>query len=191
MQSIKLVVVGDAGVGKTSMLISYTTNGFPFGYLPSVFDSYAVTVDVGGMLYTFMIFDTMGQPEHDRLRPLLYPQTDVFLVCFSVNSPESFENVREKWFPEVNHHCPGVPCVLAATKIDLRGDSQEIDKLAKRRLRPMTTEQGRRLALELEAARYVECSALTQEGLKDVFDEVIVAALELPVDNRKRHCVVV
>ncbi|KAJ7220077.1 P-loop containing nucleoside triphosphate hydrolase protein [Mycena pura] len=176
MESIKLVVVGDGGVGKMSMLISYTSNSFPFDYLPSVFESYAATVNVGGTLYTFMIFDTMGQPEYDHLRPLSYPQTDVFLVCFSVNSPESFENVREKWFLEVNHHCPSVPC---------------IDKLAKRRLQPMTTEQGRRLALELEAARYVECSALTQEGLKDIFDQVIVAALEPPVDNRKRHCVVV
>jgi len=107
MECIKLVVVGDGGVGKTSMLISHTANGFPTIYIPSVFDSYAVTINVGGRNYSLGFFDTMGQPEHDRLRPLSYPKTDVFLICFSVNSPESFENIREKWFPEVNYHCPG------------------------------------------------------------------------------------
>ena len=65
-----------------------------------------------------------GQEDYDRLRPLSYPQTDVFLVCFSVTSPASFENVKEKWFPEVHHHCPGVPCLIVGTQIDLREDSQ-------------------------------------------------------------------
>jgi Ras family len=65
-----------------------------------------------------------GQEDYDRLRPLSYPQTDVFLVCFSVTSPASFENVKEKWFPEVHHHCPGVPCLIVGTQVDLREDSQ-------------------------------------------------------------------
>jgi hypothetical protein len=65
-----------------------------------------------------------GQEDYDRLRPLSYPQTDVFLVCFSVTSPASFENVKEKWFPEVHHHCPGVPCLIVGTQIDLREDGQ-------------------------------------------------------------------
>ena len=61
-----------------------------------VFDNYAVTVMIGGEPYTLGLFDTAGQEDYDRLRPLSYPQTDVFLVCFSVVSPSSFENVREK-----------------------------------------------------------------------------------------------
>ncbi len=67
---------------------------------------------------------SIGQEDYDRLRPLSYPQTDVFLVCFSVTSPASFENVKEKWFPEVHHHCPGVPCLIVGTQIDLREDGQ-------------------------------------------------------------------
>jgi cell division control protein 42 len=119
-----------------------------------------------------------GQEDYDRLRPLSYPQTDVFLVCFSVTSPASFENVKEKWFPEVHHHCPGVPCLIVGTQIDLRDDSQVIEKLARQKQRPVTNEQGERLARELGSVKYVECSALTQKGLKNVFDEV--RALLLP-----------
>lgn len=113
-----------------------------------------------------------GQEDYDRLRPLSYPQTDVFLVCFSVTSPASFENVKEKWFPEVRHHCPGVPCLIVGTQVDLRDDPQVMDKLQRQKQRPVAADQGERLARELGAVKYVECSALTQKGLKNVFDEV-------------------
>lgn len=114
----------------------------------------------------------IGQEDYDRLRPLSYPQTDVFLVCFSVTSPASFENVKEKWFPEVRHHCPGVPCLVVGTQVDLRDDPQVIEKLQRQKQRPVGAELGERLARELGAVKYVECSALTQKGLKNVFDEV-------------------
>lgn len=106
------------------------------------------------------------------MRPLSYPQTDVFLVCFSVTSPASFENVREKWFPEVHHHCPGVPCLIVGTQTDLRDDPAVREKLAKQKMQPVRKEDGDRMAKELGAVKYVECSALTQYKLKDVFDEV-------------------
>lgn len=125
-----------------------------------------------------------------------------------MTSPASFENVKEKWFPEVHHHCPGVPCLIVGTQIDLRDDNQVIEKLARQKQRPVTPEQGERLARELGAVKYVECSALTQKGLKNVFDEVcfflpylylpsfdipflqaIVAALEPPVVRAsKKRC---
>ncbi|KAL9104974.1 MAG: hypothetical protein Q9163_000146 [Psora crenata] len=170
--TIKCVVVGDGAVGKTCLLISYTTNKFPSEYVPTVFDNYAVTVMIGDEPYTLGLFDTAGQEDYDRLRPLSYPQTDVFLVCFSVTSPASFENVREKWFPEVHHHCPGVPCLIVGTQTDLRDDSSVREKLAKQRMQPVRKEDGERMAKELGAVKYVECSALTQFKLKDVFDEV-------------------
>lgn len=194
------MVVGDGAVGKTCLLISYTTNKFPSEYVPTVFDNYAVTVmyvsqllsasyvrtlltslRIGDEPYTLGLFDTAGQEDYDRLRPLSYPQTDVFLVCFSVTSPASFENVREKWFPEVHHHCPGVPCLIVGTQTDLRDDPQVREKLSKQKMQPVRREDGERMAKELGAVKYVECSALTQFKLKDVFDEAIVAALEPPV----------
>ncbi|POW09774.1 hypothetical protein PSTT_06550 [Puccinia striiformis] len=190
MQTIKCVVVGDGAVGKTCLLISYTTNKFPSEYVPTVFDNYAVTVMIGDDPYTLGLFDTAGQEDYDRLRPLSYPQTDVFLVCFSVTSPASFENVKEKWFPEVHHHCPGVPCLIVGTQVDLRDDGAVIEKLARQKQRPVQPDAGERLARELGAVKYVECSALTQKGLKNVFDEAIVAALEPPVTKSKRRCTV-
>ncbi len=145
---------------------------------------------IGDEPYTLGLFDTAGQEDYDRLRPLSYPQTDVFLVCFSVVSPPSFENVKEKWFPEVHHHCPGVPCLIVGTQVDLRDDPSQQEKLARQRQRPINSDAGDRLARELGAVKYVECSALTQKGLKNVFDEAIVAALEPPVIKKSKKCVI-
>ena len=117
---------------------------------------------IGGEPYTLGLFDTAGQEDYDRLRPLSYPQTDVFLVCYSVVSPSSFENVKEKWVPEITHHCQRTPFLLVGTQIDLRDDATTIDKLAKNKQKPLSMEMGEKLAKELRAVKYVECSALTQ-----------------------------
>ena len=87
-------------------------------------------------------------------------------------SPTSFLNVKEKWFPEIRHHCPGVPCLIVGTQIDRLSEASTIEYLTKNKQSPITVEQGERLAKELKAVKYVQCSARTQEGLKNVFDEV-------------------
>jgi len=155
-----------------------------------VFDNYAVTVMIGGEPYTLGLFDTAGQEDYDRLRPLSYPQTDVFLVCFSVVAPASFENVKEKWVPEITHHCPKTPFLLVGTQVDLRDDGAIVEKLAKTKQKPISSENGDKLARELRAVKFVECSALTQKGLKNVFDEAILAALEPPEQPKKKKCLI-
>jgi len=131
------------------------------------------------------LWDTAGQEDYDRLRPLSYPQTDVFLNCFSVVNPASFENVRAKWHPEVSHHCPKTPIILVGTKVDLREDGPTIEKLSAKKLAPITYEQGLHMMQEIGAVKYMECSALTQQGLKAVFDEAIRSVLIPPKGKGK------
>jgi Ras-related C3 botulinum toxin substrate 1 len=177
MQNIKCVVVGDGAVGKTCLLISYTTNAFPGEYIPTVFDNYSANVMVDGKPVNLGLWDTAGQEDYDRLRPLSYPQTDVFLVCFSVISPSSYENVKSKWFPEISHHAPGVPFLLVGTKIDLRDDDEQVARLREKGLEPISETRGIQMANQLGSQKYLECSALTQKGLKNVFDEAIRSVL--------------
>jgi len=188
MQNIKCVVVGDGAVGKTCLLISYTTNAFPGEYIPTVFDNYSANVMVDGKPINLGLWDTAGQEDYDRLRPLSYPQTDVFLVCFSVISSSSFENVKTKWVPEIQHHAPNVPILLVGTKSDLRKDDSTIKQLNSRNQQMVTIASAQGMAKEIGAVNFLECSALTQEGLKQVFDEAIRAAMATPKKQKRNKC---
>ncbi|CAF1315755.1 unnamed protein product, partial [Didymodactylos carnosus] len=177
IKTIKCVVVGDGAVGKTCLLITYTTNTFPVEYVPTIFDSYAVTVMIDGQQHTIGLYDTAGQESYDRLRPLSYPSTDIFLVCFSVVLPSSFINIREKWVPEISHYNPHTPYILVGTQIDLRDDKATIDKLQRSKQLPVSKAQGAKLAKQINAVKYVEVSSKTEIGIKAVFDEAIIAVL--------------
>ena len=168
VMNLKCVVVGDGAVGKTCLLISYTSDSFPEEYVPTVFDNYVVNVSVDGKMINVGLWDTAGQEDYDRLRPLSYPQTDVFLICFSLTSKTSLDNVRTRWYPEVQHHAPGVPIILVGTKLDLKKDEGK----------GVDSKDAQRLAEEIKAVKYMECSAKTQEGLKQVFDEAIRCVLK-------------
>lgn len=189
-QSIKLVVVGDGAVGKTCLLISYTSDTFPSKYVPTVFDNYSANVMVDNKTISLGLWDTAGQEDYDRLRPLSYPQTDLFLICFSIASITSYQNVKTKWWPEVTHHCPNSKIILVGTKIDLREDKATLDKLAEKGQSCLTPAQGEALAKQIKAVCYMECSALTQKGLKNVFDEALKCVI-FPDRGRKktRGCV--
>lgn len=179
-----------------------------------MFDNYQANVMVDGTAISLGLWDTAGQEDYDRLRPLSYPHTDVFLLCFSIMNPVSLENIRTKvrpargravrrancvplprpapspraqWYPEIKHHAADVPFILVGTKLDLRDDEDALRKLEKKKMAPVTTEQGMQMAQELGAAKYLECSAKTQKGLKNVFDTAIRVGLQTRHQSHKKR----
>lgn len=172
---IKCVVVGDGAVGKTCLLIRYSKNSYDDSYIPTVFDQYNANVTVDNKPVTLNLWDTAGQDDYDRLRPLSYPNTDVFIICFCVHKRSSYDNVLNKWYPEIKNATNQPRIILVATQIDRRRTGSAGDAI--------TPEQGKSLAKSIHAIRYLECSALSNEGVKEIFDAAIRAVLE-PKEKR-------
>ncbi|KAH7155262.1 P-loop containing nucleoside triphosphate hydrolase protein [Dactylonectria estremocensis] len=176
--SKKIVVVGDGGCGKTCLLISYSQGYFPEKYVPTVFENYITypTHPPTGKTVELALWDTAGQEEYDRLRPLSYPETDLIFVCFAIDCPNSLDNVLDKWYPEVLHFCPYTPLVLVALKSDLRYKKTCIDMLKTQGLTPVTTEQGMAVAKKM-SAQYMECSSKEMRGVDEIFERAILTVV--------------
>ena len=123
----KIVLVGDGYCGKTSLQVAFRTDNFYGGkgkhdsfeedYRATIFETFATTFtffneDKDLTTMELAIWDTAGQETYDRLRPLSYPNTDIIMVCFSIDSPDSLQNVEELWKPELDIFCPHVPIIL-------------------------------------------------------------------------------
>ncbi|GMS81081.1 hypothetical protein PENTCL1PPCAC_3256, partial [Pristionchus entomophagus] len=185
----QLVIVGDGACGKTCLLTVFSKDRFPDTYIPTVFESWVVDREVDGTQIELALWDTAGQEDYDRLRPLSYPDTDVVLICFSIDSPDSFLNITEKWAPEVRHFCPDVPIVLIGNKKDHRNDSQTISELQKMKEEPVKTEEQRSVAEQIGAYAYLECSAKTKDGVREVFEKATRATLPTK-RKKKRRCII-
>ncbi|KAJ4951161.1 hypothetical protein NE237_027993 [Protea cynaroides] len=175
---IKCVTVGDGAVGKTCMLICYTSNKFPTDYIPTVFDNFSANVSVDGNIVNLGLWDTAGQEDYSRLRPLSYRGADIFVLAFSLLSRASYENVLKKWMPELRRFAPNVPIVLVGTKLDLRDNKGYLaDQMG---FGAITSAQGEELRKQIGAAAYIECSSKTQQNVKAVFDTAIKVVLQPP-----------
>lgn len=152
-----------------------------------MFDNFSANVVVDGNNVNLGLWDTAGQEDYNRLRPLSYRGTDVFLLAFSLISKASYENVSKKWIPELKHYVPSVPIVLVGTKLDLRDDKQFFSDHPG--AAPITTAQGEELKNQIGAVAYIECSSKTQQNVKAVFDAAINSVLQLPkpVKPRKKR----
>ncbi|KAL2107162.1 hypothetical protein VUR80DRAFT_5596 [Thermomyces stellatus] len=173
----KLVIIGDGACGKTSLLSVFTLGYFPTRYIPTVFENYVTDCRVDGKNVQLALWDTAGQEDYERLRPLAYSNAHVILIGFAVDAPDSLDNVEHKWITEATRLCPGVPIILVGLKKDLREDPVAIEEQRKKSLRFVTPQEGEHVAREISARRYLECSSLTGEGVDDVFEAATRAAL--------------
>uniref|UniRef100_A0AC35TTA2 Ras-like GTP-binding protein Rho1 n=1 Tax=Rhabditophanes sp. KR3021 TaxID=114890 RepID=A0AC35TTA2_9BILA len=182
----KLVIVGDGACGKTCLLIVFSKDQFPDVYVPTVFENYVADIEVDGKQVELALWDTAGQEDYDRLRPLSYPDTDVVLMCFSIDSPDSLTNIQEKWTPEVRHFCPNVPIILVGNKKDVRAEA-EANTDPRNKIETVKPDMGKQMAEQIGAFGYLECSAKTKEGVRDVFETATRAALATK-PKRKGKC---
>ncbi|OAR02875.1 hypothetical protein LLEC1_01762 [Akanthomyces lecanii] len=193
-----------------TLLSSVFSKGtFPEVYVPTVFENYVADVEVDGKHVELALWDTAGQEDYDRLRPLSYPDSHVILICFAIDSPDSLDNVQEKpqasgpaavalvdfgltvapspqWISEVLHFCQGLPIILVGCKKDLRYDQKVTNELAKTSQKPVSPEEGEEIRKKIGAYKYLECSAKTNEGVHEVFEHATRAAL-LSRSSRTKH----
>jgi small GTP-binding protein len=178
MNEIKLVLVGDGAVGKTCMLIKYYSREFP-EYIPTVCDNKTQIIDYENQKITLNLYDTCGGDYNETFRPLSYPGTNVFILCFSVINHEGLNVLKNTFIPEIKHHCgEDVRYIIVGTKIDLRQDENIIKKLNSNNLSPITYEEGLKFSKEHKALGiiiiinfldYCECSSLIGLGIDEVF----------------------
>ncbi|CAM2103019.1 rho-related GTP-binding protein RhoF isoform X2 [Lepidochelys kempii] len=185
-KELKIVIVGDGGCGKTSLLMVYAKGAFPEKYAPSVFEKYTTSITVGNKEVILNLYDTAGQEDYDRLRPLSYQNTNMVLICYDVMNPTSYDNVLIKWYPEISHFCRGVPLILIGCKTDLRKDKEHLRKLMSSEQEPITYTQGEATCQQMKAQAYLECSAKCRENIEDVFKEATNIALNAMKKAKRR-----
>lgn len=207
--------MGDGACGKTSLLNVFTRGYFPQVYEPTVFENYVHDIFIDGQSVQLSLWDTAGQEEFDRLRSLSYSDTHCIMLCFSIDSPDSLENVQSKWVGEIADHCEGVKLVLVALKCDLRNNestefenSVNIGSIEDDSYNPyslggrqqekklISYEEGLTVAKKIGALRYLECSAKKGKGVNEAFSEAARCALHAKPkganDNEpeKKSCII-
>lgn len=178
--SVKCVLVGDSAVGKTALLVRFTSETFPESYRPTVFDNTGVEVYMDGVHISLGLWDTAGNDNFQRIRPRSYQQADVVLVCYSVANPTSLANVHSKWLPEVRENLPKVPVLVVATQTDLR-------EAGPYRGSCITAAEGAQVAREVRAKGYVECSAFSNRGVQQVFEYAVRIAVNREKKQARRR----
>ncbi|PAA63379.1 hypothetical protein BOX15_Mlig030969g1 [Macrostomum lignano] len=173
MRMIKCVIVGDSTAGKTCMIETYVNGSMPDTFIPTIYKTYSARLPMESESIELALTDTGGSEGYDTLRPVAYPQTDVFIICLDLTKSAELVlgNVRTKWYPELSHHCPSARIILVGTKLDMRTGLKISETKEEDAEKNLTAEQANEFVKEINAAKYMECSSITQQGLKEVFEE--------------------
>lgn len=190
---LKCVVLGNTQAGKTSLVRTYIDKTFKCSPPATIYVEYAIqTTTSSGSSSNLILCDSTGVDDYACAKRLCYPNTDIFLICFSVVGPDYSEDIREYYLSDIRMCCPNVPIVLVGTKLDLRDDKEFLQRT---KCNPITYEQGMQLAREIGAIEYLECSALKGTGVQAVFDVVATCGLQYRSQygerKRKKGCSII
>ena len=201
-KNIKCVILGDDGSGKKTLLFSYISKKPELENHPSVYKPPTTQLEVGKYRINLVLCDTKGHDKYDQIRPLCYPDTDVFVICFSLIDGTTFNRVRTKWQEEVKRYSKNdIPILLVGTKLDLRDDKKS-DMCDKNNRENIVTEQpqyvekiffqdGTSMAEIIGAEKYIECSALDNKSMEGVFEaavNMVLSRASLYTKKRKKLC---
>jgi Ras-related C3 botulinum toxin substrate 1 len=190
MQSYKIVAVGDGATGKTSLLQTFATDKFPDLYEPTVFDNYSTTMLYNDSIMSLNLWDCAGQEDYKDMRKLSYPNTDVFVLCYSCISPASYNNL-DRWVQEIKEYEPNARIVIVCTKVDCLKDPEVLEKCTEKSIQPLTTADVLKLNQKWPHISTVECSAKTGFNVKQVFYVAIDLIHRPPLDTTKQSCCVI
>ncbi|KAL1484907.1 hypothetical protein MTO96_032301 [Rhipicephalus appendiculatus] len=185
---VTVVAAGDSDVGKSCMTHAYVHRCFPAECPPTSLDQKETLLHWNGETVHLSLWDTPGSSSYDTLRPLVYPEADVVLICFALDNRASLVNVEQKWAPEIRKHLPKAPIILVGNKQDLRDfDPQPLCEVDPR---PdgdsfVSTSEGEAMLECIGGSAYVECSALMDQGLEKVFGAAIEEALKQKTQKKK------
>lgn len=182
-QKIKLVVVGEHMQGhKTQLLDRYVHRIYPGDYARRDFTYYHKHKLDNGAVVDACLLDTTDQEELSGIRGTFYPCTDGIVFLYSVSDPDSYESIRDKWFPEIRNHCPDAQRILVGCETETRNDPAVLQKLEQKGLEPITSEMGKALAKEIGAVAFFECSLAADKGIREALDYTIQSVVQrLPV----------
>ena len=177
-KDIKLVAVGDGAIGKTSLLTVLKGESFPERYIPTIFENYTQQYNFEGNIYNLHIWDTPGQDEYDRLRPISYQDAKLILLCFSVEKRQTFLNLTERWIMEVKYYCKDAKIILVGMKLDLRESGNP---------NHVTDEEAFQFCKENNFDTFISCSAKTAENINQIFPNVVKSCQS----KRKTKCILI
>lgn len=187
---LKIVVVGDYKSGKTTFLLRFSTGKLPEEYIPTVFPNTEKEYEIDGKTYRLALWDTSGQHDYDKIRPLSYPATKCFIVCLPVVELKSISgNLKDGIIKEIKHHCPNTPFIIVGTKCDLRDDQKFLKENKNDIQKIITKEDGEKFAKDVGAYSYVECSSHTGDHVQDCVYET-VNAINNTKDSEKKGCLI-
>ena len=184
---LKIVLVGDNDRHKGAFaLVWYTGKSLErHAHIPTIFENFQSQVRVCDRDFLLNVWGTVAHEEGDRLKYLAYQNTDIFLLFFSYDSVESLNNIRSKWAPEINSHCPKQRLfILVGVRTTVIEDYQVHEAMGESPFvdAPVTDEMVREVMAAIGAAGFVECCPLTNYSIQIVVEK----ALEIFVEKKRK-----